>query len=116
MRRYGGEGGKDFGGYASGGEHVRLGEVLSGCSGYGSYLWRGRCLFLFASRQRGGISDPQSGTGSFGDWLGADDFLRDRRGCVLGIPAGKGISSREPARRFLGRTVFPHVRPGWPRV
>ena len=31
------------------------------------------------------------GTGSFGCWLGADDFLRGGPGCVLGVPAGKRI-------------------------
>ena len=34
----------------------------------------------------------------------------------LGIPAGKGISCGESARRLLGRTLFPHVRSGRPRV
>jgi hypothetical protein len=35
---------------------------------------------------------------------------------MLDIPAGKGISSGESARRFLGRTLFPHARPGWARA
>jgi hypothetical protein len=34
----------------------------------------------------------------------------------LDIPAGKGISSGESARRLLGRTLFPHARPGWARA
>src|SRR5713226_5751267 len=102
MRRYGGEGGKDFGGYASGGEHVRLGAVLSGCSGYGSYLWRGRCFFLFASRQRRGISDPQSGTGSSGDWLGADDLLHGGRGCILDISGKNGDLIRSGPETLRG--------------
>ena len=35
---------------------------------------------------------------------------------MLDIPAGKGISSGESARRLLGRTLFPHERPGWARA
>ena len=60
------------------------------------------------------IPDPQSRAGPFGHWLGADDFLRGRHRCILGIPAGKRICSRESARRVMGRTVFSHARSGPP--
>jgi len=40
--------------------------------------------------------------GRLGAWLGADDLLHCGRGCDLGIPVGKRISSRESAGRFMG--------------
>ena len=53
-------------------------------------------------KKGGAIGHPQLGTRSFGLWLGANDFLGGRRGRILDIPAGKGISSRESARRLMG--------------
>ncbi len=44
-----------------------------------------------AAHRNSGIPDPQSRARSFGYWLGADDFLRVGRGCILGIPPGQGI-------------------------
>jgi len=53
------------------------------------------------------LEQGRSGTG-----LGAADLLRCGRGCNLGIPAGKRISSGESAGRFMGRTIFPYTRSG----
>jgi hypothetical protein len=50
--------------------------------------------------------DPQSRAGSFGCWLGTDDFLRGGRGCILGIPAWKRIGPESPRDASWGERYF----------
>ena len=54
--------------------------------------------------------------GDTGDSLGTASLPRDGRGRVMDLSERKGVRPGNSARRFLGRTLFPHARSRRPPV